>query len=221
VEAGDAARRRIERDLHDGSQQVLVSLALSLRLAAGRARSTGDQDLAGQLDDAGEQLSRALAELRELARGIHPSVLTEGGLRPALEELAARCPLAVEVDVRLSGTLPDVPAATVYFTVAEALTNAAKHSAGRCCTVTVHQQGDRIELTVTDDGSGGADASGSGLRGVADRVEAVGGRLCVASPAGGGTRVSAVVPLGPAPSVVPEPRAVEPGPTSASWGAGQ
>ena len=109
-------------------------------------------------------------------------MLTEGGLRPALDELAARCPLAVEVDVRLPGAVPDVPAATVYFTVAEALTNAAKHSGGSTCTVVVHQVGDRLDVAVTDDGSGGADASGSGLRGVADRVEAVGGRLQVTSP---------------------------------------
>ncbi|WP_409329596.1 histidine kinase [Trujillonella humicola] len=195
VGAGDAARRRIERDLHDGSQQQLVSLAMSLRIAHAQASARGDAELAGQLSDAGDLLAEALASLRELARGIHPSVLTEGGLEAALRELAARSPLPVDVDVDVPEPLPEVVAATAYFTAAEALTNAAKHSLAAACSLRAAVDGDRLEVQVADEGAGGADPEGSGLRGLADRVEAVGGRLRVDSPPAGGTRLSVVLPL--------------------------
>jgi signal transduction histidine kinase len=195
VEAGDAARRRIERDLHDGSQQLLVATAMSLQIATSQARARGEDALAGRLVDASEQLARALSSLRDLARGIHPSVLTEGGLEPALRELAARSPLPVELDVDVRVPLPDVAAATAYFTVAEALTNAAKHSGAFGCSIVACAVHDRLEVTVADQGAGGADPEGSGLRGIADRVEAVGGRLTVDSPPGRGTRVTVVLPL--------------------------
>ncbi|MGY1797847.1 histidine kinase [Blastococcus sp. SYSU D00868] len=203
VEAGDAARRRIERDLHDGSQQLLVALAVSLRIAHAQARARGDDALTGQLADAADQLAQALGSLRELARGIHPSVLTEGGLEPALRELAARSPLPVEVDVDVPAALPEVVAATAYFTAAEALTNAAKHSLAASCSVRARADGDRLEVTVVDGGTGGADPDGSGLRGLADRVEAVGGSLRVDSPPARGTRLTVVLPLAAA---VPAPR---------------
>ncbi len=195
VEAGDAERRRLERDLHDGAQQRLVSLSLALRLAQSRLREDPDEAdrlLAG----AGEELTQALGELRELARGIHPAVLTDRGLPAALEALAARTPVSVELTGSLGGRLPGPVEAAAYYVVAEALTNVAKYADASAVQVRAERQNGRVLVEVSDDGVGGADpALGSGLRGLADRVEALDGRLEVESTAGAGTKVRAVIPL--------------------------
>jgi PAS domain S-box-containing protein len=197
VEAADAARRRIERDLHDGAQQRLVALALDVRLA--RAQVEADPGSAAPfLDRLGEELAQASAELRELARGIHPAVLTERGLAPALEALAARAPVPVEVDGVPEERLPPVVEATAYFTVSEALTNVAKYAQATRATVRVAREDGALVVEVADDGVGGArPAAGSGLRGLADRVGACDGSLEVVSPPEAGTVVRAVLPLAP------------------------
>jgi PAS domain S-box-containing protein len=195
VEAGDAERRRLERNLHDGAQQRLVSLSLALRLAQARLRD--DPDGAEKLlAGAGEELSHAIAELRELARGIHPAVLTDRGLGPALEALAARAPLPVQLSTRLAEPLPGPVEAAAYYVVAEALTNVAKYAGASAVEVRAERQNGRVLVEVSDDGIGGADpALGSGLRGLADRVAVLDGELEVESSAGIGTKVRAVIPL--------------------------
>jgi signal transduction histidine kinase len=193
VAAGDAARRRIERDLHDGAQQRLVSLSVTLNLA--RKSAVPGSHTAELLDAAAAELAAGLAELRELARGIHPAVLTERGLDPALESLAARAPLPVSVSASLDGRLPPAVEAAAYFVVMEALTNVAKYSRASAAQVTVEHQNGHVTVDVHDDGVGGADPeAGSGLAGLADRVAALGGRLLVESPPGGGTVVRAELP---------------------------
>jgi signal transduction histidine kinase len=189
--AADAARRRLERDLHDGAQQQLVSAALTLRQALAQTRGTPAERLVA---DALEQLRQALAELRDLARGIHPAVLTERGLAVALAGLVARSPLPVELRVSAERAAPTIEAA-IYFTVAEALTNIAKHAHATRASVTVDAADGALVAEVLDDGDGGASTTaGSGLRGLADRLEAVGGTLTVESPPARGTRVYAHVP---------------------------
>jgi PAS domain S-box-containing protein len=189
VQAGDAERRRLERNLHDGAQQRLVSLALMLRLAARRHPDDAELALAG------EELSFALQELRELARGIHPAVLTERGLEPAVRALADRAPLPVELDVCIHERLPDPVEAAAYYVVAEALTNVAKYAHASEVIVELGRGNGTACIEVRDDGIGGAaPGSGSGLRGLADRVEALGGRLVLDSPAGAGTTLRAEIP---------------------------
>ncbi len=194
VEAAHAERRRIERDLHDGTQQRLVSVAMTLGLADSRL----ERDPAAVkplLDQARGQLSDALAELRELAQGIHPGILTERGLRAALEELAYGARLPLELDVALAERLPDRVEAAAYFVVSEALTNVAKHAEATAVRVRVERADGRAVVEVADDGVGGADrALGTGLRGLADRVDALGGRLQVESPPGRGTVVHVEIP---------------------------
>jgi signal transduction histidine kinase len=193
VAAGDAARRRIERDLHDGAQQRLVSLSVTLNLA--RKHAEPGSRTAALLDSAMAELTAGLAELRELARGIHPAVLTERGLDPALQGLAARAPLPVTVSAAVEGRLEPAVEAAAYFVVMEALTNVAKYSSATSAEVTVEQVDGHVVVGVQDDGVGGADpAAGSGLAGLADRVAALGGRLMVDSPPGGGTVVRAEMP---------------------------
>ncbi len=194
VEAADSERRRLERDLHDGAQQRLVSLALDLRLAAGKLDA--DPAAARQLlDAAAGELADATTELRELARGLHPAVLSDRGLRPALEALAGRAPVPVELDETPAERLPAAVESASYFVVAEALTNVARYAQASRAAVTVSRANGRVEVEVTDDGVGGADPeAGSGLRGLADRVAALDGRLEVVSPHGGGTTVRAVIP---------------------------
>ncbi len=196
VEAADDARRRLERDLHDGAQQHLVGLALTLRLA--RSRAEKDPAMAAELlDEAIEDLATATAELRELARGIHPAVLTEGGLEPALAGLARRVPVRVTLAATPERRLPAPVEVTAYFVVAEALTNVARHAGASSATVTLTLDGGCLVVEVRDDGRGGADAaSGSGLRGLADRVHALGGGLAVDSPPGQGTHLRAELPCG-------------------------
>jgi PAS domain S-box-containing protein len=195
VEAADDARQRLERNLHDGAQQRLVSLSLALRLAQAKLRD--DPEGAAQiLDAAGEELTHALAELRELARGIHPAVLTDRGLPAALEALASRAPLPVELSTSLDERLPGPVEAAAYYVVAEALTNVAKYADASAVRVRAERNDGRVVVEVADDGVGGADpALGTGLRGLADRVEALDGRLDVESAAGAGTKVRAVIPV--------------------------
>ncbi|HKG65640.1 MAG TPA: PAS domain-containing protein [Solirubrobacteraceae bacterium] len=195
VEAADAARRRIERDLHDGAQQRLVALGLDVRIA--RKKILADPSTAaGELDRIGEGLAEASAELRELARGIHPAVLTERGLAAAIEALGTRAPVPVEVvEVPRERLAPSLEA-TAYFTVAEALTNVAKYAEASHATIRIAQVDSELVVEVADDGIGGADASnGSGLSGLADRVGASDGTLTVSSPPGRGTTIRAVVPV--------------------------
>jgi len=194
VEAGDAERRRLERDLHDGAQSRMVALAMKLRLA--RRRAQGQPEIAALLDEASADLQASLDELRELARGIHPAVLTDRGLRPALEMLASRAPVPVEIAGAVPDDLEPRLATAIYFVASEALTNVAKYARAEQASVTVGCVGDRVVVEVADDGIGGADiASGSGLRGLADRVAALDGRLELRSPPGAGTRLRAEIPL--------------------------
>jgi PAS domain S-box-containing protein len=192
VEAADEARRKLERDLHDGAQQRLVTTLLTLKLAAGHADTAPVREL---VVDASKQLEQGLAELRELAQGIHPAVLTDRGLRPAIETLAARSPVPVELDVTETRSATAVEAA-IYFTVAEALTNIAKYAGATQARVTVAVDGAGLVAEIADDGVGGADTqAGSGLRGLADRLDALGGTLAVESASGAGTVVRATAPL--------------------------
>jgi signal transduction histidine kinase len=191
VEAADAARTRLERDLHDGAQQRLVLASLALKRAAPLAAGTPAEPL---VREAAEQLREGLAELRELARGIHPTTLTERGLKPALEALAARSPLPVELRVP-ERRFALAAEAALYFTAAEALTNVAKHARATHVTVTVEQRDRALVAEIADDGAGGADAqAGTGLRGLADRLASAGGTLEILSPSGGGTCLRAHVP---------------------------
>jgi PAS domain S-box-containing protein len=194
VEAGDAERRRLERNLHDGAQQRLVALVVQLRLI----RTAIDDDPAGArsaLDSAITELREALEELRELARGIHPAALTNYGLGRAVSALAARLPVPVEITAMPEERLPAPVEAAAYYIIAEAITNVAKYAAASHVRVTVEQVANCTRVEVTDDGTGGADpAGGSGLRGIGDRVEALNGRLQVMSPVGVGTTVRAEIP---------------------------
>jgi signal transduction histidine kinase len=194
VEAGYAARRRLERDLHDGAQQRLVALALDLRLA--RSKLDRDPAAAAELLDASiGELAQATNELRELARGIHPAVLSDRGLSAALDALASRAPLPVELGAIPAERLPEPVETAAYFVVAEALTNVARYAEATHAEVTVERANGTLRVEVRDDGIGGADpAAGTGLRGLEDRLAALDGRLEVSSPDGSGTVVRAEVP---------------------------
>jgi PAS domain S-box-containing protein len=197
VEAGDAERRRLERNLHDGAQQRLVALALTLRLCESRLSGIADPDSRALIQRANEELAAALAELRELARGIHPAILTDRGLVPALEMLATRPSIPVELSAPLDDRLPGPVEAAAYYIVAEALTNASKHARATHVRVQVTRADGAALVEVADDGVGGAnERGGSGLRGLCDRVEALGGTLELQSPAGAGTTLRARIPLG-------------------------
>jgi PAS domain S-box-containing protein len=191
--AGDDERRRLERNLHDGAQQRLVSLSLALRMIEPHVESPQRAAIA----DARAELAAALEELRELARGIHPAILSDRGLAAGLDALRIRAPLPVDVTYTLDRRLPEAVEAAAYYVASEALTNVAKHAGARHVEITVGQSDDRLVVRVTDDGSGGASTSrGSGLRGLTDRIEALGGTLHVTSPLGAGTIVEAAIPLG-------------------------
>jgi signal transduction histidine kinase len=194
VEAGASERRRIERDLHDGAQQRLISIAMSLGLV--EARLPDDPLTAAPIvREAREAVGLALTELRELSQGIYPSILSERGLAAALDELARGAALPVTLDARLPGRLPPPVEAAAYFVVSEALANAAKHSHAGDAKVTASVVGQALELEVSDDGIGGAGGgAGTGLRGLADRVEALGGRFAITSPPGRGTTIRAEIP---------------------------
>jgi signal transduction histidine kinase len=195
VAAGDKARRRIERDLHDGIQQRLVSLALELRAAEG-AVPAGSQELREQIGQIREGLGGALDELREVSHGIHPAILSQGGLGSALRALARRSAVPVELDLRLEAPLPEPVEVAAYYVVAEALANAAKHAQASVARLDAEASDSAMRLEIRDDGVGGADLSrGTGLIGLRDRVEALGGTLTMESPAGNGTSVLVRLPL--------------------------
>jgi signal transduction histidine kinase len=192
VAAADQVRRRIERDLHDGAQQRLVSLALWLRAA----QAAVPRELGAQLDHAVAEATGALDELSEIARGIHPAILAEYGLAPALKTLARRSPIPVDLQVHVSERLPEPVEVSAYYVTAEALTNAAKHARASTVSVRVEVAGDVLLLAVRDDGAGGADfTGGTGLVGLKDRVEALGGRIFLDSPRGAGTSLRVELPL--------------------------
>jgi signal transduction histidine kinase len=206
IEAADAERRRIERDLHDGAQQRLVALSLTLRMAEKRA-AEGDPGAAELVRNAGEEAGLALKELRDLARGIHPAILTNRGLAAALDDLAGRASVPVEVLETPTERLPDQVEAAAYFVVSECLANIDKHADARQATVAVRPVDGRLEVVVTDDGRGGAElGTGTGLQGLEDRVGALEGTVALDSPPGDGTRVYASIPL-----VQPAPGATEAG----------
>jgi signal transduction histidine kinase len=194
IAAADEERRRIERDLHDGAQQRLVGLCLTLGLIEQRIHSDPD-GAAALVAQAREEAQLAVKELRELARGIHPAVLSDHGLGPALEALASRAPVPVEISgVPAEPLAPPVEAAA-YFVTAEALTNIAKHARAQGAWVQLAVEDDRLRLQVRDDGVGGANPDGTGLHGLRDRVDALDGRIAVDSPPGGGTAVTVEIPL--------------------------
>jgi signal transduction histidine kinase len=201
IAAGDETRRRIERDLHDGAQQQLVALALGLRSAEGRVPA-GLEDIRKEVGGFADRLTSVIEELREMSRGIHPAILTEGGLGPAVEALALRSPVPVRLNVCLERRLPDGIEVAAYYVVSEALTNTAKHAEASRVEVDLHVEDETLCLSVVDDGVGGAKLrGGSGLIGLKDRVEALGGTIDVASPPGSGTRLDIEIPLLADPSV--------------------
>ena len=195
VTAGDEARRRFERNLHDGAQQRLVSLGLQLR--------TAEADVPPEFAELGQRISDIVAgltgvldDLQEISRGMHPAVLSRGGLGPAIKMLTRRSTLPVELDLAIDQRLPEYAEVAAYYVLAEALTNAAKHAQASEVRVGCEVDGANLRLRIRDDGVGGADLSlGSGLIGLKDRVEAVGGQLEIASIAGRGTSLSATIPL--------------------------
>jgi signal transduction histidine kinase len=196
VSAGDEARRRFERDLHDGAQQRLVSLGLNLR-AAEVAVPRDLESLRRQISEIVDGLVGVSKDLQDISRGIHPAILSRGGLAPALKTLARRSAVPVELHLGVDRRLPDSAEVAAYYVVAESLTNAAKHAGASEVTVKVDADGDDLRLSIHDDGAGGADSRrGSGLVGLRDRVEALGGRLLVSSPIGSGTSLTATIPLG-------------------------
>jgi signal transduction histidine kinase len=198
VEAGQDARQRIERDLHDGAQQRLLALSMTLGQARARAGDGADPRLRAFLDHAADDLQQAITELRELARGIHPMLLTQEGLVSALKALAERAPLPVEISAP-SQRFPDTVESTAYFVVSEAVTNAVRHAAASVVYVEVTVAGDEMTVRVSDDGVGGASPAtpgGSGLLGMRDRVVALGGGMTMTSPTGGGTTLVARLPCG-------------------------
>ncbi len=204
VAAADAARRRIERDLHDGAQQRLVSLGLQLRMA--QTAPPGPGELVQWLGGVADELAEVLDELREIARGLHPAILAQGGLRPALKALARRSAVPVEMDVKVEGRLPEPVELAAYYVVAEALTNTAKHAHASVAEVQVATSGGALHVRVRDDGRGGAQFGlGSGLVGIRDRAEALGGRISLHSLPGAGTAVDITLPLGD--PTGPQPRA--------------
>jgi signal transduction histidine kinase len=193
VEAGQRERQRLERNLHDSAQHRLVALSLQLSLL--QEQLAADRSAAAQLEHARREIDTSLDELREIARGIHPAVVSAHGLAVALEQLAARAPVPVHLSVQIEGRLPEEVEVAVYYLISESLANIGKHAQASSATVEVARADGQISVEVVDDGVGGADTEGgSGLRGLADRVEALGGRLRVWSPRGGGTRVRAEIP---------------------------
>jgi signal transduction histidine kinase len=193
--AADQSRRQIERDLHDGAQQRLVSLTLELGMAQAEV-SPDAGELRTRLDRAADEARSALKELRDLSRGIHPAILTEGGLGPALRALSRRFPIPVQLDLRVEERLPDRIEVSAYYIVTEAVTNAAKHSCASTITVAVERDGAVLRLDVRDNGVGGADfIRGSGLVGLKDRTETLGGHIQLHSPRGAGTRLCVELPL--------------------------
>jgi signal transduction histidine kinase len=210
VATADATRRRIERNLHDGAQQRLVSLALELR-AAEAAAAAGTGDLAPELDRLAAGLDGVLADLREIARGLHPAVLTESGLAAALKTLARRAAIPVSVNIQIEGRLPEPVGTAAYYTIAEALTNAAKHASATAAEVEVTAGEGVLRVRVRDDGRGGANfGDGTGLVGLRDRAEVLGGHLRLDSPPGAGTTLEITIPLADSGQRFDQPGAAQP-----------
>jgi signal transduction histidine kinase len=201
VAASDEARRQIERDLHDGTQQRLVALGLVARTAEADVRADRG-DLRGYLSRIAAGLADALAELQELSRGIHPALLSEHGLGPALRTLARRSAVPVDLDVTTDARYPEAIEIAAYYVASEALANAMKHAQASCIEISLVPRDGNLLLSIRDDGVGGADpAGGSGLAGLTDRVEALGGSIRFHSTAGAGTYIAAHLPLEPEPGV--------------------
>jgi signal transduction histidine kinase len=195
VSASDETRRRIERDLHDGAQQRLVSLGMGLR-AAQKAVPPDNPGLKRELDGLADGIVEVLEELRKLSRGIHPAILSLGGLGPALKALARRSAVPVDLDIPRQASLPERVEVAAYFVISEALANTAKHAHAATARVRVELSDNVLKVQIRDDGVGGADPSrGSGLTGLTDRVEALGGRLDVSSHPGEGTQIKADLPI--------------------------
>jgi signal transduction histidine kinase len=195
VAASDETRRQIERDLHDGTQQRLVSLGLAVRAAEANLPPERE-DLREELSDVAMGLAAAVEDLQEISRGIHPGILTKGGLGPALQTLAHRSPIPVDLDISSGGRLSEPIEVAAYFVASEALANAAKHSKATRIDVSLARRDGGLWLSIRDDGVGGADtARGSGLVGLTDRVEALGGSIRIYSSSGKGTEISAELPL--------------------------
>jgi signal transduction histidine kinase len=195
VAAADDARRRIERDLHDGAQQRLVALALKLRLAADRVPAELD-DVKVELSDVASGLTDVLTELQEISRGIHPAILSSGGLDAALKTLARRSAVPVTLDAEITRKLPDSVEVGAYYVTAEALTNAAKHAQASEVTVSARTTEENLYLLIRDNGIGGADSrKGSGILGLRDRIDVLGGKMTLSSPVGSGTVIDVSIPL--------------------------
>src|SRR5919106_1800384 len=197
VSAADETRRRLERDLHDGTQQGLVSLALELRTVQAMLPS-GENELGPQLSRIGEDLADVIEDVREISRGLHPAILSKGGLEPALRALARRCAVRVDLDVRVGARLPENVEVAAYYVVSEGLANVVKHAAASVMKVVVETVDGTVRLCICDDGRGGADPTrGSGLIGLKDRVDALGGTMSVVSPVDGGTTLRVSLPVAP------------------------
>jgi signal transduction histidine kinase len=195
VEAAQNERQLLERNLHDGAQQRLIALSLNLSLLKGRVN--GDPEVRAGIDQARREVAASLAELREISSGLHPAVVSGHGLPVALEQLAARAPVPVELAIDVEGRLPEPLEVAAYYVVSESLTNIAKHAQAKAARVEIVKEQGEVVLEIVDDGIGGADSErGTGLRGLADRVESLDGRLRVWTPRGGGTRVRAEIPCG-------------------------
>jgi signal transduction histidine kinase len=193
IEAGQTERKRLERDLHDGAQQRLIALSLTLRMLERELKD--NPSVLGQLEDAQREITRSLDELRDIARGLHPAVLTAHGLAVALEQVVARAPLSVSLTVEVGERLPEAVEVAAYYVVTESLVNVGRHARATAASVRIVRSEEGVVVEVVDNGIGGADTRlGSGIRGLADRVEALGGRLRVWTPHGGGTRVRAEIP---------------------------
>jgi signal transduction histidine kinase len=193
VEASQTERKRLERNLHDGAQQRLIALSLELHLL--EERLDGDPETSARLDQARCEIARSLEELRDVASGIHPAVVSAHGLEIALEQLVARAPVPVRLTVKLASRLSERLEVAAFYLVSESLANIGKHAGATSATVDVTRTNGHVTIEVVDDGVGGADTErGSGLRGLADRVEALDGRLRIWSPEGGGTRLRAEIP---------------------------
>jgi signal transduction histidine kinase len=195
IAAADESRRRIERDLHDGAQQQLVTLAVALQRAQARIPSELG-DVHADVGRVVDGLTGAIDGLRDLSRGIHPAILTEGGLSPALKALGRRAEVRVKLDVGFEHRLPKQVEVAAYYTISEALTNASKHARASRVWVSLRVEDNMLVVAIRDDGVGGADASrGSGLTGLRDRIEALGGTIRITSPSGAGTRIDVEIPI--------------------------
>jgi len=195
IAAADESRRHIERDLHDGAQQQLVTLAVALQRAQAKIPSALDE-VRADVGRVADGLTGAVDELRDLSRGIHPAILTEGGLSPALKALGRRSEVRVKLEVGFEQRLPDQVEVAAYYTVSEGLTNASKHAGATCVRISLRLEAEVLLLSIRDDGVGGADPSrGSGLTGLRDRIEALGGKIQIESPSGGGTLIEVKIPI--------------------------